>query len=185
MENIVRETPTGMVSVFGPSCKQLETFLQKNFPSLIISTYLADNQHTVAGTVEECDALVAALSGEHEDEIDVDDVRKLRVAGAFHSPYMKQASQEVNNLIMCAEFSSPTLPIIMNVNGDLVTEKLKMKNLLCQQLTAAVKWKQSVVAAYGFGVRRFVEIAPGRVLSSIVKNRITDCQGCDVEYIQV
>ena len=183
MENITRETPTGMVNVFGPDCRQLETFLQKNFPSMMISTYLADNQHTVVGTAKECDAFVKALPGEHEDEII--DVRMLRAAGAFHSPYMKQASHEVNSLIMCTELSTPSLPIIMNVNGDLVTEKLKMKNLVCQQLTAAVKWKQSVVTAYGLGVRRFVEIAPGKVLSSIVKNRIKDCQGCDVEYIQV
>jgi [acyl-carrier-protein] S-malonyltransferase len=185
MESIVRETPTGMVSVFGPDSKQLETFLQKKFPDMIISTYLADNQHTVAGTGEECDAFVDALSGDQQDEIPIIDVRKLRVAGAFHSPYMKQASEEVNNLIMSTQFSSPTLPIIMNVNGDLTMEKCEMKKLLCQQLTAAVKWKQSVVRAYSLGVRNFVEIAPGRVLSSIVKNRIKEWQGCDVEYIQV
>ncbi|XP_028402765.1 uncharacterized protein LOC114525576 [Dendronephthya gigantea] len=185
MENVVRESPTGMVSVFGPDCKQLENFLKKSFPDMIITTYLADNQHTVGGTSEECDAFVEALSGEKQKVMNVIDVRKLRVAGAFHSPYMKQASQEINNLIMRAEFSKPTLPIIMNVNGDLAAEELGMKDLLCQQLTAPVKWKQSVVRAYGLGVRSFVEIAPGRVLSSIVKKRIKECQDCDVEYIQV
>lgn len=185
MDNIVRERPTGMVSVFGPKCDQLETFLAKNHPAMVISTFLADNQHTVAGTDEECNAFVESLLGVHKYQMDIIDIRKLRVAGAFHSSYMNQASQDVNNLIMCTEFSKPTLPIIMNVNGDLVTEPSEMKTLLCQQLTAPVKWKQSAVAAYDLGVRRFVEIAPARVLSSIVKNRIKECQDCEVEFIEV
>ena len=185
MDSTVRETPTGMVSVFGPECEQLEAFLKKYYPGMKISTYLADNQHTVAGLEEECISLVESMSKVHKEDMSVIDVRKLRVAGGFHSPYMNQPSEEVNKLIMCSELSNPTLPIIMNVSGELVSEQLEVKKLLCQQLTAPVKWKHSVTTAFGLGVRRFVEIAPGRVLSSIVKNRIKECHGCDVEFVQV
>lgn len=185
MEDAIREMPTGVVSVFGPGCEQLEGFLEKNYPCMKISTYLADNQHTVGGTDDECDAFVKSLKGKYRVEMDVIDVRKLRVAGAFHSPHMNQASEAVNSLLAGIELTRPSLPVIMNVNGYQVDDPLEIKEILGQQLTAAVKWKQSVLTAYVSGVHSFIEVAPGRVLSSIVKKRIKECKDCNVEFIRV
>ena len=170
MEDAIREMPTGVVSVFGPGCEQLEGFLEKNYPCMKISTYLADNQHTVGGTDDECDAFVKSLKGKYRVEMDVIDVRKLRVAGAFHSPHMNQASEAVNSLLAGIELTRPSLPVIMNVNGYQVDDPLEIKEIL---------------TAYVSGVHSFIEVAPGRVLSSIVKKRIKECKDCNVEFIRV
>lgn len=183
MEHEVRHFSTGMVSVFGPKCDQLQEFMKERFPRMYISTYLADNQHTVAGTEKECDALVEALS--HKQQMEVIAVKKLRVAGAFHSPYMKPAAKLLDPIIEGIKFCKPSLPLIMNVNGQAIENPEEIKALICKQLFAAVEWKKSILTAYKSGVRNFLEISPSRVLSSIVKNRISECEGCKVEFIAV
>ena len=152
---------------------------------MMISTYLADNQHTVAGTEEEFNQILSALSSLQSTEMDVIDVRKLRVAGAFHSIHMEQAAESFYQLIKAVKFSKPLIPIIMNVDGRVADNPDQIRNCLCRQLTSAVQWKQSVITAYNSGVRYYVEIAPSRVLSSIVKKRISICSDCNVKYIPV
>ena len=183
MEHEIRHFSTGMVSIFGPKCDQLQEFMKEHFPRMYISPYLADNQHTVAGTEKECDALVEALS--HKQQMEVIAVKKLRVAGAFHSPYMKPAAKLLDPIIEGIKFCKPSLPLIMNVNGQAIENPEEIKALICKQLVAAVEWKKSVLTAYKSGVRNFLEISPSRVLSSIVKNRISECEGCKVEFIAV
>ncbi|XP_050419403.2 polyketide synthase PksJ [Patella vulgata] len=185
MENEVHRSATGMVSVFGPSTDKLQKFLNEKFSHVKISTYLADNQHTVAGTESETEELVRVLSGELKDDMDIIDVRKLRVAGAFHSTYMKPASEIVDPIIESVEFSKPTVPLIMNVTGEVVNDPVEIKSFVCEQLVAPVLWKQSVITAYEAGVTNFVEVAPARVISSIVKNRIASVKNCTVDLIVV
>lgn len=185
MEDEVRQCSTGMVSVFGPKKKQLQDYLNKNFTRMRISTYLADNQHTVAGTDDDCNTLVEALLHKQEGQMEVIDVRRLRVAGAFHSPYMKQAAKVINPIVESIEVHRPQIPVIMNVNGCIVENPQEIKCLLCEQLVAAVEWKQSVLTAHKSGVRNFIEVSPSHVLSSIVKNRILKCIDCKVEHVVV
>lgn len=185
MDAEASRSSTAMVSVFGPQCEQLQTFLNEKFPSIQIATYLADNQHTVAGKKEDCDVLVEELQQTHRESLAIIDVRKLRVAGAFHSPYMKQAADKVNPIVEGLVFSRPTTPLIMNVNGQIIEDPAEINALLCQQLVAPVKWKQTVLKAYECGVRNAVEVSPSCVLSSIVKNRISTCKDCTTEFIAV
>lgn len=169
MEESVRKHATGIISVFGPSYEQLQRFLNDNLPNMKISPYLADNQHTVAGTDKECEMLVETLSVKFKVAMQVIDVRKLRVAGAFHSFYMKQAVEMVDPLM---QFTKQILPVIMNVSREAMEYPEEVRSLLCEQLVAAVKWKQAISFAYESGVTKFVEVSPSHVLSSMVKNRI-------------
>ncbi|ESO97111.1 hypothetical protein LOTGIDRAFT_143473 [Lottia gigantea] len=185
MENEVKQSATGMVSVFGPSCETLCQFLAKHYPNMKISTYLADNQHTIAGTADEVESLVNDLSTVHKEELGVIDARRLRVAGGFHSSYMENASKIVDPVIKSIKFSEPTTTLIMNVTGGIEQDPRVIKELLCEQLVAPVQWKQSVLTAYEAGVTNFIEVAPARVLSSIVKNRISTVKKCNCELIVV
>ena len=187
MENDVKNNSTGMISIFGPNLTQLQEFLENHYPSMTISTYLADNQHTVSGTEEECKALMQALTetDKYASKMGVIDVRRLRVAGAFHSFHMERAATLLDPILDKIVFSKPTVPVIMNVNGQIVEDPLEIKLMSRQQLIGAVKWKQSIVTAYKCGIRNFVEIAPNCVLSSIVKKRISECSDCNVTYINV
>ncbi|XP_031561672.1 uncharacterized protein LOC116297562 [Actinia tenebrosa] len=184
METEVRSTASGMVSVLGPTSEELEVYLKDNFPDMKISTYLADNQHTVAGREEDCLSLVKVLSLK-ENQSNIIDVRKLRVAGGFHSDYMRNAEKRITPLIQKVSFSKPSIPVIMNVNAEVVDDPQKIQTLVCQQLVSPVQWRNTVITAYKLGVRNFVEIAPARVLSSIVKNRIEQCKDCTTELIKV
>lgn len=84
MENEVGNCPTGVVSIFGPDIKNLQCYLSDHFSKMEISTFLGDNQHTVAESSENCQDLVRSLS-ENAENLDIIDVRRLRVVGAFHS----------------------------------------------------------------------------------------------------
>ena len=187
MENDVQKSSTGMISVFGPNLAQLQEFLEKHYPAMTISTFLGDNQHTVAGTEEECQALMQKLkeTDVYSSKMEIIDIRKLRVAGAFHSSHMEQAATLLDPILDEIEFSKPLIPVIMNVNGQIVEDPLEIKLMSRKQLIAAVKWKQSIITAYKCGVRNFVEVSPSRVLSSIVKKRISECPDTDVTYINV
>ena len=187
MENDVKKCSTGMISVFGPNLAQLQEYLEKHHPAMTISTFLGDNQHTVAGTEEECQALMQNLkeTDVYSSKMEIIDIRKLRVAGAFHSSHMEQAATLLDPVLDDIEFSKPSIPVIMNVNGQIVEDPLEIKLMSRKQLIAAVQWKQSIITAYKCGVRNFVEVSPSRVLSSIVKKRISECPETNVTYINV
>lgn len=178
MEAQVERSATCMASVYGPKLELLQDYLEQNFPNLEISTYLADNQHTVAGSEAEIKLLVCSLNSTYKDILNLIDVRKLRVAGAFHSSYMKNAATVVDSLIESTEFRKPRIPVIMNATGRFSENPEDIKLQLRKQLVAPVQWRQTMIEAYESGIKEFVEVSPSRVLSSIVQNRISKCKGC-------
>ena len=185
MEKEVGKASTAMASVLGPSKSMLEQYLKVNLPKAVISTCLADNQHTVAGTESDIDNLVEMLSHIHQDSLSVMDVRRLRVAGAFHSRYMIEAEKAITPLIDNCTFNKPELTMIMNVTGEICDDPETIKTLISRQIVESVQWKDTMITAHQAGVRRFTEIAPARVLSSIVRTRIEKCRGCTSDLIQV
>lgn len=185
MESEVGNSPTGMVSIVGPDVKQLQSYLSDHFPSMKISTFLGDNQHTVAGSSENCQDLMQSLSiSENAEKLNISDVRRLRVAGAFHSSYMKNVAVKVNPSIQNTLFSKPIITTIMNVDGCITILPEDIKRSLQKQIIAPVNWKKSIITAYNLGIRHFVEVSPGQVLASIVKTGISECAGCKVEFIE-
>lgn len=184
MESEVNNSATGMVSIFGPNSMQLQDYLTEHFPNMKISIFLGDDQHTVAGTSEDCKHLMQSLS-ENKEDLNIIDVRKLRVAGAFHSSHMMNAAAKVNPFIQSLQFSEPSLPVIMNVNGTVTLLPEDIKQSLQEQITAPVMWKKSMTTAYASGIEHFIEVAPCCVLSSIVKKRISEYANCEVKFIEM
>lgn len=93
----------------------------------------------------------------------------LPVGGAFHSPLMQPAREELAAAIEETLFSDPICPIYQNVSTTAVTSPEMIKNNLIAQLTAPVKWTQSVQNMIKDGATSFVEVGPGKVLSGLVK----------------
>ncbi|MBK7588911.1 MAG: ACP S-malonyltransferase [Bacteroidetes bacterium] len=93
----------------------------------------------------------------------------LPVGGAFHSPLMEPAKQELQTAIEQTLFSNPTCPIYQNVNAQAVTDSVAIKQNLIAQLTAPVKWTQSVLQMQLDGATDFTEVGPGNVLQGLVK----------------
>ena len=94
---------------------------------------------------------------------------KLKVGGAFHSPLMKSAEVELAEAIEATTFNNPVCPIYQNVNAKPETDPEAIKANLIAQLTAPVRWTQSIQNMIADGASEFIEVGPGSVLQGLVK----------------
>jgi [acyl-carrier-protein] S-malonyltransferase len=93
----------------------------------------------------------------------------LPVGGAFHSPLMAPAKEELAAAINATAFNSPTCPVYQNVVASAVSDVNAIKRNLIEQLTGAVRWTQTVQAMVADGALRFTEVGPGKVLQGLVQ----------------
>lgn len=92
----------------------------------------------------------------------------LPVGGAFHSPLMLSAKEELTEAIDATHFNEPSCPVYQNVTGKAVTDPIDIKHHLIDQLTGAVRWTQSVESMIAAGATHFTEAGPGKVLQGLV-----------------
>ena len=93
----------------------------------------------------------------------------LPVGGAFHSPLMEPAREKLQKAIEGTQFNTPICPIYQNVSTTAVSDLAEIKANLTAQLTAPVKWTQSVQQMVADGATEFIECGPGKVLQGLVK----------------
>jgi [acyl-carrier-protein] S-malonyltransferase len=125
---------------------------------------------TVAGIDKACEELLAAGAKR---------ALKLKVGGAFHSPLMEPARTELADAIHSTAFSTPVCPVYQNVSTRGETDAAVIKTHLIAQLTAPVKWTQSVQNMIADGATVFTEVGPGNVLQGLIKkiNSNVETQG--------
>ena len=128
------------------------------------TNYNCPGQVVISGTVEgidkACEKMLAAGAKR---------AMKLKVGGAFHSPLMAPAQDELAEAIEAASFSTPVAPVYQNVDGKPHTDPEEIKANLIKQLTAPVRWTQDVEAMIADGADEFIELGPGAVLQGLVK----------------
>lgn len=115
---------------------------------------------SIAGVEQACEALKNAGAKR---------ALPLKVGGAFHSPLMEPAREELAKAIEETNFSSPKCPIYQNVVAHAVTEPQEIKKNLIAQLTAPVRWTECIRAMISDGATLFTEVGPGTVLQGLVK----------------
>jgi len=98
----------------------------------------------------------------------------LPVGGAFHSPLMEPARQELEAAIRQTDIKNPVCPIYQNVDAKPYTDPAEIKKNLIAQLTAPVRWTQTVQNMVADGAKIFVELGPGNVLQGLVKKIAQD-----------
>ena len=98
----------------------------------------------------------------------------LKVGGAFHSPLMQYAVERMREALANVSFRKARCPVVANVTAEPIESPDETCDLLVRQITSPVKWMQSVEKMYGMGVRRFIEIGPGKVLAGLVKKTLHD-----------
>ncbi|MBW6460063.1 MAG: ACP S-malonyltransferase, partial [Bacteroidales bacterium] len=89
--------------------------------------------------------------------------------GAFHSPFMQPAAEELSNAIKTTKFNKGICPVYQNVTGQGVTDPEIIKKNLIAQLTSPVRWTQTVKNMIASGVTQFIEVGPGSVLQGLIK----------------
>ncbi|MCS6833068.1 MAG: ACP S-malonyltransferase, partial [Flammeovirgaceae bacterium] len=100
----------------------------------------------------------------------------LPVGGAFHSPLMEPAREELAKAIEITSFRIPICPVYQNVDAKPYTDPILIKKNLIAQLTAPVRWTQTVRNMYKDGARKFIECGPGNVLQGMVKKIEKDAE---------
>ncbi len=131
---------------------------------VVAANYNCPGQLVISGSIEgvnkACELLKAAGAKR---------ALVLQVGGAFHSPLMEPARVELQAAIEATQFNTPSCPIYQNVAAKAVTDVNEIKGNLVSQLTAPVKWTQSVQAMVADGANKFLECGPGNVLQGLVK----------------
>jgi len=93
----------------------------------------------------------------------------LQVGGAFHSPLMEPAREELAAAIDAIQFNEPTCPVYQNVAAMAITDAATIKGNLIAQLTAPVKWNQSITKMIADGATEFTEVGPGKILQGLMR----------------
>lgn len=132
--------------------------------TVVAANYNCPGQLVISGTIEgvniACEKLKAAGAKR---------ALVLPVGGAFHSPLMEPARVELEAAINATKFNTPICPVYQNVTTSAVTSPDEIKQNLVAQLTAPVKWTQTVIQMIEDGATHFTEVGPGKVLQGLVK----------------
>ena len=98
----------------------------------------------------------------------------LKVSAPFHCTLMKPAAEKMEKKINDTNFKNPSIRIVNNVTANPEENSVEIKKLLVKQIFSTVKWRQSILKMSEEGVKNFVEIGPGKVLTGMVKRTIKD-----------
>jgi [acyl-carrier-protein] S-malonyltransferase len=107
----------------------------------------------------------------------------LQVGGAFHSELMRPAQKKLTEVLSQTTIQSALIPVVANVTAQPVTEAVKIKELLIEQITKPVLWYQSTSYIYQQGITTFVEVGPGKVLQGLLKRSFKDIEIYGVDTI--
>jgi [acyl-carrier-protein] S-malonyltransferase len=103
-------------------------------------------------------------------------VKELVVSGAFHSPLMESAKEELKKILDEVEFRKPKIPVYFNVTAKPTFEVEEIKDLLYHQITKPVLWTQTILNMRSDGAVKFYEIGPGKVLQGLIKRTLDDVE---------
>ena len=164
MQAACEAQPGTMAAVLGLDDKTVEEICASVDGVVVAANYNCPGQLVISGAVEAVDAACekAKAAGARR-------ALRLPVGGAFHSPHMEPAKQELEKAIAEAPFQTPTCPIYQNVDAKPYTDPAQIKANLIAQLTAPVRWTYIVKEMLSDGVTEFTELGPGTVLQGLIR----------------
>ena len=165
MQSAVPIGEGAMVAVLGSDIEKIEKIIAENKDKYecFIANDNSNGQLVVSGNINEIDKFVLDLKSNSIKNI------KLPVSGPFHCKLMKKATDIMSKEIEKLEFKNPKNTLISNVTGSEITSSSLLKDLLIKQIESKVRWRESVMLMIKSGVKQFIEIGPGKVLSSLIK----------------
>ncbi len=165
MQKACEIEPSTMAAVLGLSDEAVEEACESIKDLVVVpANYNCPGQLVISGSIEGIDKACEVLK-----ENGAKRALKLPVGGAFHSPLMQPASEELQAAINATTFSEPICPVYQNVNAYPQTNPTAIKENLIAQLTAPFRWTQTVKNMVTDGADEFFELGPGDVLKGLVK----------------
>lgn len=164
MQEACEITPSTMAAVLGLDDARVEEICSGISGVVVPANYNCPGQLVISGETTAVEAACAALK-----EAGAKRALILPVGGAFHSPMMEPAREKLAEAIRQTEFLKPVCPIYQNVTAKAVWDAAEIQENLITQLTAPVRWTQSVQQMVKDGATEFIEVGPGNVLQGLVK----------------
>ena len=177
MQKACEITPSTMAAVLALADDKVEeicTAVQNETGEIVVpANYNCPGQLVISGTLKGIEIACEKMKAAGAKRALV-----LPVGGAFHSPLMLPAKEELADAIEATTFNTPLCPVYQNIVAKGVTDPSEVKRNLIDQLTGAVRWAQSVQAMIADGATQFTEVGPGKVLQGLVlkinKEMLTD-----------
>ena len=164
MQKACDVAPSTMAAILGLEDEIVENICSETDGIVVAANYNCPGQLVISGEIESihkaCDALTQA--GARRALV-------LPVGGAFHSPLMEPAKAELEEAIKATAFNPPNCPIYQNVTASAVNDPKEIQNNLIAQLTAPVKWTQTMEKMIFDGASEVIESGPGKVLQGLFK----------------
>ncbi|WP_273565803.1 ACP S-malonyltransferase [Maribacter halichondriae] len=164
MQKACELQPSTMAAVLGLEDGIVERICEETEGIVVAANYNCPGQLVISGEVEAIGKACEKLK-----EAGARRALVLPVGGAFHSPLMEPAREELASAIENTAFAKPNCPIYQNVTTTAVTHSYEIKKNLMAQLTAPVKWTQSIQNMANDGATMFTEVGPGNVLQGLVR----------------
>ena len=139
---------------------QLQTALENN-KEVVLANDNSPEQVVISGTVAGVEAILATVKARR--------AIPLKVSGAFHSSFMKEASQSFNEILQACPFQNATVPVLSNVDPTPTQNGDRLKEKLMQQMTGSVRWRETMVNLPEIGATAYWEVGPGKVLTGLCK----------------
>ncbi|QTD38808.1 ACP S-malonyltransferase [Polaribacter batillariae] len=164
MQKACEAAPSTMAAVLGLEDHVVEETCAEIDGVVVAANYNCPGQLVISGEIEAVEKTCAILTEKGAKRAIL-----LPVGGAFHSPMMEPAREELAAAIEATEFKEPSCPVYQNVTASAVTNANEIKKNLMLQLTAPVKWTQSIQAMIADGGTEFIEVGPGKVLQGLMR----------------
>lgn len=165
MQEACEINPSTMAAILGLADEKVEEICDSIKDEVVVpANYNCPGQLVISGSNKGIE-----IACEKMKEAGAKRALPLPVGGAFHSPLMEPAREKLQSAIEETNFNAPSCPVYQNVSTTAVTNVLEIKANLIAQLTAPVKWTQSVQNMVADGATEFVECGPGKVLQGLVK----------------
>ena len=178
MQDACNANPSTMAAVLGMEDERVEEICSNTTGVVVAANYNCPGQLVISGEIDAVNAACAALT-----EAGARRALVLPVGGAFHSPLMESARERLSTAIAAAPIQVPRCPIIQNVTALPVTDALEIRKNLIAQLTAPVKWTQSMSKMIEMGAEQAIEVGLGKVLQGLFKkvDRAFSVSGASIE----
>ncbi|MBL4654821.1 MAG: ACP S-malonyltransferase [Bacteroidia bacterium] len=164
MQKACEMEPSTMAAVIGLEDSLVENICNDIDEVVVPANYNCPGQLVISGSVKGIDIACEKLK-----EAGAKRALVLNVGGAFHSPLMEPAKVELEEAINGTNFNQPICPVYQNAVACAVVDPEEIKENLIAQLTAPVKWSQSVQSMINDGANSFIEVGPGKVLQGLVR----------------
>ena len=164
MQKACELAPSTIAAILGLEDEVVERICAEIDGVVVAANYNCPGQLVISGSLAAIDAACAKLT-----EAGAKRALVLQVGGAFHSPLMEPAREELAAAIEATHFALPICPVYQNVNAQAVTDPAQIKANLVTQLTGAVRWTQIMQNMLADGCTEVVEVGPGKVLQGLFK----------------